>query len=107
MAARRTPVDRYPTATSDLQHDTEDILASVGLSASAISPDPTLNKNTHIQFLVRNLIQGFPLRYTSQDASQPWLMFWTLQSFSVLQVGIDPSNKQRYCVSGPHLVHRE
>ncbi|KAH9976081.1 terpenoid cyclases/protein prenyltransferase alpha-alpha toroid [Russula compacta] len=31
----------------------------------------------------------------SQDASQPWLMFWTLQSFSVLQVAIDPDTKQR------------
>jgi hypothetical protein len=44
---------------------------------------------------VRNLVQGFPPRYISQDASQPWLMFWTLQSLSALQVAIDPDNKQR------------
>ena len=50
-----------------------------------------------MQYLIRNLIQGFPTRYTSQDASQPWLMFWTVQSFGILQVALDPVTKQR-CV---------
>ncbi|KAF7313263.1 Protein farnesyltransferase subunit beta [Mycena kentingensis (nom. inval.)] len=54
-----------------------------------------LDKKAHMNFLIRNLVQGFPARYTSQDASQPWLIFWTLQSFSILQVGLDPGNKQR------------
>jgi len=89
---RPAPIDAYPTKTSDLQADTEDILQEVippgggGLS---------LDKKAHLQFLVRNLVQGFPARYMSQDASQPWLMFWTLQSFSTLQIAIDPDTKQR------------
>jgi protein farnesyltransferase subunit beta len=58
-------------------------------------PEPVLNKNPHMQFLIRNFIQGFPTKYISQDASQPWLMFWTIQSFSTLQVALDPGNKQR------------
>ncbi|XP_006456065.1 hypothetical protein AGABI2DRAFT_210804 [Agaricus bisporus var. bisporus H97] len=41
------------------------------------------------------MMQGFPARYLSQDASQPWLLFWALQSFSALQVGLDPDNRQR------------
>lgn len=90
---RLTPVDAYPTETSNLQADTEDILQSHapldGVSGRV------LNKRAHLEFLVRNLVQGFPARYTSQDASQPWLMFWTLQSLSALQVAIDPDNKQR------------
>lgn len=102
MVAGHTPTDGYPTATTDLQHDTEDVLNSVLLGAQAVEPEPVLNKNAHIQFLARNLIQGFPLRYTSQDASQPWLMFWTLQAFSILQVGIDPGNKQK-CVNPSSL----
>jgi protein farnesyltransferase subunit beta len=52
-----------------------------------------------LQFLARNLAQGFLARYTSQDADQPWLLFWTLQSFSILQVGLDPADKQRRDVS--------
>ncbi|KAA1469064.1 terpenoid cyclases/Protein prenyltransferase [Dentipellis sp. KUC8613] len=91
---KRTSTDAFPTATSILQGETEDVLQA----CAASTPDranPTLNKNAHLQFLVRNLVQGFPARYVSQDASQPWLMFWTLQSFSLLQVGMDPTNKQR------------
>jgi protein farnesyltransferase subunit beta len=57
--------------------------------------DLVLEKKSHIQFLIRNLVQGFPSRYISQDASQPWLLFWTVQSFSTLQVALDPGNKQR------------
>lgn len=86
---RPTPVDGFPTQTSHLQRETEELLSKHA------SGQATLNKNAHMQFLVRNLVQGFPARYTSQDASQPWLMFWTLQAFSVLQVGLDPGNRQR------------
>jgi prenyltransferase beta subunit len=91
---RLTPIDAYPTKTSDLQADTEDILQE----HVPFDDEPdrrVLHKNEHLQFLIRNLVQGFPARYVSQDASQPWLMFWTLQSFSTLQIGIDPETKQR------------
>jgi protein farnesyltransferase subunit beta len=57
-----------------------------------------------MQFLVRNLVQGFPERYKSQDASQPWLLYWTLQAFSILQVGLDPGNKQR-CILPCIFLH--
>ena len=90
---RLTPVDAYPTETSILQADTEDILQSF-VPLDGVD-GRVLNKRAHLEFLVRNLVQGFPARYTSQDASQPWLMFWTLQSLSTLQVAIDPDNKQR------------
>ncbi|KAI0035333.1 terpenoid cyclases/Protein prenyltransferase [Vararia minispora EC-137] len=82
--------DEYPTKTSALQRETEDIL-----QAHVAQGAPTLDRSAHLQFLIRNLVQGFPARYISQDASQPWLMYWTLQSFSVLQVAVDPVNKQR------------
>lgn len=94
----RSPTDGFETDTSISQAATEDILAShIPLTTSTAAPAtlPTLNRNAHLQFLVRNLTQGFPAKYTSQDASQPWLMFWTVQSFSILQVGLDPVNKQK------------
>ncbi|KZV63174.1 terpenoid cyclases/Protein prenyltransferase [Peniophora sp. CONT] len=87
---KHTTDDDYPSKTSFQQRETEDVLQS-----NLTPGTPTLDKNSHLQFLVRNFVQGFPARYSSQDASQPWLMFWTLQSFSTLQVGIDPTNKQR------------
>ncbi|KAM6499858.1 Terpenoid cyclases/protein prenyltransferase alpha-alpha toroid [Amanita muscaria] len=91
---RPTPTDAFPTLTSLAQAETEAVLQE-HIPISSNAPPPTLEKRAHMQFLVRNLIQGFPGRYTSQDASQPWLLFWTLQSFSTLQVGLDPGNKQR------------
>lgn len=92
---RRSSDDQYLTETSDLQAETESIL----LKHIPLDPEspPPLQRQQHLQFLVRNLVQGFPSRYISQDASQPWLLYWTLQSFSVMGVALDPNNKQR-CV---------
>ena len=93
---RRSPDDQHPTVTSDLQAETESILLK-HLPLDPESPPP-LQRQQHLQFLVRNLVQGFPSRYVSQDASQPWLLYWTLQSFSALGVVLDANNKQR-CAS--------
>lgn len=97
---RPTPVDGYPTDTSTLQATTENVLQSHW--AKQVAGDTNhvvaLKKDSHVQFLLRNLVQGFPPRYTSQDASQPWLIFWTLQGFSVLGVGLDEQTKRRYVV---------
>ncbi|EKM50973.1 uncharacterized protein PHACADRAFT_212873 [Phanerochaete carnosa HHB-10118-sp] len=97
---RPAPVDGFPTPTSDLQTTTENILKArfeyVKASPNDFTADgPVLHRNAHLQFLLRNLIQGFPARYRSQDASQPWLFFWTLQGFSVLGVGMDESTRKR------------
>ena len=91
---KHSPNDSYPTPTSTLQESTERILAS-HVQANTSGAGCELKKNTHIQFIARVMLQGFPSKYISQDASQPWLMFWILESFSVLQVGLDSGNKQR------------
>jgi protein farnesyltransferase subunit beta len=101
-----TPDDGYPTATSKLQRETEESLIRflpnhpihTGEQEEAKkqkAPSTFLEKKAHMQFLVKNLMQGFGNRYVSQDASQPWLLFWTLQAFSCLGVALDPDNKQR------------
>ncbi|KAF9524771.1 terpenoid cyclases/protein prenyltransferase alpha-alpha toroid [Crepidotus variabilis] len=94
MTPRPVATDAFPTATSRAQAETEAVLLK-HIAAPDIQQDPVLDKTSHMQFLVRNLVQGFPSRYISQDASQPWLLFWTIQSFSSLQVALDPANKQR------------
>jgi len=93
MTPRPQPVDGYLTPTTQTQAETEEVLMMHIPSTDA--SETVLNKNPHMQFLIRNFIQGFPPKYTSQDASQPWLMFWTIQAFSTLQVALDPGNKQR------------
>ncbi|KAH9840869.1 terpenoid cyclases/Protein prenyltransferase [Rhodofomes roseus] len=99
---RPTPTDGYSTATSFMQQDTEETLlahlpqslASGGVIASQNVP-AVLQRNVHMQYLLRNLRQGFPQRYTGQDASQAWLMHWTFQAFSCLGVGMDGETKRK------------
>lgn len=94
--------DLYPTPTSALQESTERILAShVPIDASEVVCE--LKKKIHTQFIARLMLQGFPSKYISQDASQPWLLFWILQSLSILQIGLDPGNKQRSARSTLHV----
>ena len=100
---KHSPNDSYPTPTSELHASTERILASY-VPADESEVDYELKKNTHIQFIARAMLQGFPSKYISQDASQPWLVFWILQSFSILQVGLDPGNKQRSVSSSSRLT---
>ncbi|KAF8956813.1 terpenoid cyclases/protein prenyltransferase alpha-alpha toroid [Flammula alnicola] len=69
MAPNPTPTDGFPTPTSRSQAETKAVLLKHIPDADA--PAPSLQKNAHMQFLVRNL------------------------AFSVLQVGLDPGNKQR------------
>ncbi|KAJ7074535.1 terpenoid cyclases/protein prenyltransferase alpha-alpha toroid [Mycena amicta] len=89
---RSVPLDALPTLTSTTQAETEKVLLA---HVPNDDKPPTLEKKLHMQFLIRSIVQGFPARYTSQDASQPWLVFWTLQAFSILQVGLDPETKQK------------
>lgn len=99
---RPTPTDGYPTATSFFQQDTEETLLA-HLPQSLASADPAtsqnapavLQRNIHMQYLLRNLRQGFPQRYSGQDASQAWLMHWTFQAFSCLGVGMDGETKKK------------
>lgn len=86
-------IDSYPTSTSNEQHKTETILSAHRPLSNL--PKPTLQKAAHLQWLVRNFSQGLPERFTSQDASQPWLAFWTIESFYLLGAAMDPWNKQR------------
>jgi hypothetical protein len=91
-----TPDDGLTTDTSETQLTTERELLAAGQEAQ-----PVLRRDQHTQFLARNLLQGFPSRYQAYDASQPWLVYWTIQSFSILQVGLDDTNRQKYARTRP------
>ena len=100
---KHSPNDSYQTPTSILQESTERILAP-HIPPTASRADYELKRSSHVQSIARGMLQGFPSKYIGQDASQPWLIFWTLESFSILQVGLDPSNKQRSARSSSHPI---
>ena len=103
MGPRPCPTDGFPTPTSKSQAETEAVLLKHIPDSNELPP--VLQKKPHMQYLIRNLVQGFPTRCMSQDASQPWLTFWTVQSFGILQVALDPATKQKcaVCFSFIHL----
>jgi protein farnesyltransferase subunit beta len=96
MSPRPYPTDGFPTPTSKIQAETEAVLLQHIPDPNSFELPPTLQKKAHMQYLIRNLRHGFPTRYMSQDASQPWLTFWTVQSFGILQVAFDPDTKQKF-----------
>lgn len=84
--------DGCPTATSFIQEKTEKELKEAYDSV----PKPLiLQRMRHFQWLKVLLFQGLPARYKSQDASQPWLMFWIINSFQLMGVQLDVATKQR------------
>lgn len=89
--------DSFPTATSISQKSAVALLVKPPISPSSTSkiPQGILDVNLHLGYLGRHLLQGLPGKYTSQDASQSWLLFWSLQSLSILKVELDEGNKQR------------
>ncbi|KAG8905002.1 CAAX farnesyltransferase (FTase) subunit beta [Tulasnella sp. 403] len=89
------PTDGYETETTFAQADTERTIVDLFRAIQESKKPITFNRNTHLNWLVRLLIQGFPARYTSQDASQAWLLYFVLQSFQMLGVAFDPDTKQK------------
>ncbi|KAJ4482410.1 terpenoid cyclases/protein prenyltransferase alpha-alpha toroid [Lentinula aciculospora] len=91
--------DNYPTPTSVTQRSTVALLVKPSPPSSSSESTPIqsgiLDTNLHLGYLGRHLLQGLPARYTSQDASQPWLLFWSLQSLSLLKVELDQRNKTK------------
>lgn len=84
--------DGLPSLTSKVQAETETLLQKT----LAETPKPfQLHRMRHFNWLKVLLFQGLPAGYKSQDASQPWLLFWCLQSFQLLGAGLDAQTKQR------------
>ncbi|GJJ10646.1 hypothetical protein Clacol_004873 [Clathrus columnatus] len=93
LSEQRVIEDGYRTETSLEQWLVE------GSFLEALPSDPSkisvLKRNEHLNYLAKLLLEGLNKRCVVQDASQPWLTFWILLSFSLLGVLLDPGNKQR------------
>ena len=46
-------------------------------------PTLTLRRDTHLNYLLRSF-ELLPAGYTSLDSSRPWLLYWAIQSMSVM-----------------------
>ena len=48
-----------------------------------------LNRCLHLKYLQKGFLHGFPSTFVSLDASRPWLVYWALHSFDLLD-GLQP-----------------
>ena len=77
-----TDDDGYPTKTSRLQRNTEDLVCSV-----LAKVDPNLLTNyTRLtrDFVFDGLNKGLDSNFSSLDASRPWLCYWMCHSLALL-----------------------
>ncbi|EJU01281.1 terpenoid cyclases/Protein prenyltransferase [Dacryopinax primogenitus] len=86
---RPTPTDALSTPTSQDQSSTESLIIPL------LSKPDTLHRREHMMWLLRLLFRGFPDSYSSQDASQPWLIYWVLQSLIQLGGVMDPESAKK------------
>jgi len=83
--------DGLPTTTSKQQGEIEAKIAEVygRLRDSDIGESVYLLRRKHLAYL-RQGIRHLPAAFSSLDASQPWLCYWSLHSISLLGGNIPP-----------------
>ncbi|KAL5638799.1 hypothetical protein ACGC1H_003227 [Rhizoctonia solani] len=91
---KATPTDGRDTQTSLAQSETETAISDLLIVLNNPS-DVRLNRAIHAQWAYTSLVQGLPSRYTSQDASQPWLIYWASQALTCLGIRLEDPTKQR------------
>jgi len=72
--------DSQPTPTSIKQ----DATAKAIMKFLDQTPLPALNRPAHINYLLQPLERGLNARYTTLDASRPWMLYWCLNGLAVL-----------------------
>lgn len=105
MAAFRFCDDGCMTATSLAQSETENIVSLLFGRAEAVSEPAKLARQQHLSYLYRN-IRRLPSGYTGADSTRPWLVYWTVQSMSLLDEVMEV-NLARACVDFLYTCQHE
>ncbi|KAF3939902.1 hypothetical protein ABW19_dt0200260 [Dactylella cylindrospora] len=58
------------------------------------SPLPSLQKTSHVQFLLNPLENGLSWGYTGLDASRPWILYWCINALTILGEDVGVYNYQ-------------
>ncbi|CCJ29712.1 unnamed protein product [Pneumocystis jirovecii] len=78
--------DIVETETAAVQLETERICMR---HLSDNIHEPQLNLTSHITYLLNVLTKPLPKPYIALDASQPWIIYWTLCAYSLLGQSVD------------------
>lgn len=94
-----TDDDNFTTLSSEEQKDVEFSVLSKFRDYQEntdIEPLILLNRPSHIAYLKKGL-ERLSRSYQCLDASQPWLCYWIVHSFTMLDEPIEDSMKSRIC----------
>lgn len=100
LPSRPLEDDGWPTPTSteeaEVEEDILDTLAPVlDAAATGSSKKIKLDRRKHIAFLNKILSKSLPAAYVPYDASRPWLLYWSLHTFTLLGHSVDANLKAR------------
>lgn len=84
--------DNYPTDTSELQAEIEDLI----MNTLDQEKNSKLKRIKHERFLLNPLQEGLNRWFVALDASKPWIIYWILHSLDLLESEISLDVKQRY-----------
>lgn len=92
--------DTQPTPTSNEEASVEIDIASVldpFLDPQPGEPSPPieLHRGSHVAFLSKLLAKPLPAAYVGFDGTRPWLLYWSLHSFTLLGHAIDDVTRAR------------
>ncbi|KAL7750206.1 CAAX farnesyltransferase (FTase) subunit beta [Sorochytrium milnesiophthora] len=83
LLLRCTGDDGHATESSLQQSSTENSILDIYEAVLRNGTMPVLRADKHAQFLMQSL-DGLSQKFTSLDASRPWLVFWITQSLDLL-----------------------
>jgi hypothetical protein len=91
--------DGYPTATFHIQEETETLCRQYfeqEYTEYQKVHSSKLYKTQHEEYLEKVIEQGLSKWFVSLDASKPWLVYWILHSFDLLNRKLKKEDIQRY-----------
>lgn len=101
FALPNTPLDDdgQPTLTHTEEAEVEEDIYEVLAPFTAVSVDATppirLRRRAHVAFLSKLIFKPLPAEWVAFDATRPWLLYWSLHAFTLLNHPIDDVHKLR------------
>ncbi|KAH9809845.1 terpenoid cyclases/protein prenyltransferase alpha-alpha toroid [Melampsora americana] len=89
-----TSFDHSSCSNETIDEDEDEVEEKPQKVGSRSIDTAILDRSAHMKYLIPSLSHLGP-RLTTLDASRPWLMYWILNSFSILNLGLNPTDRQR------------
>lgn len=86
-----------PTSVEEsyVESDIHDVLRPYTTVSPDASPGPILRRKAHLAFIGKLLAKPLPAAYVAFDSTRPWLLYWSLHTYTLLGHPVDEKMKMR------------